>query len=140
MYLLIALAHAIPVLVVAAMGGSKVATGLTAAVMVAVGAFTGSPAYTAVDLVAVAVATWFGWKFLLSPNSRSKPTEPSVPGRLGSWARGALSTVLSVVAVLAVAGLAIIGYNRFLGECADSKLVRFNMTYEQCYAVHIKKR
>lgn len=137
MYLLIALAHAIPVLVVAAMGGSKVATGLTAAVMVAVGAFTGSPAYTAVDLVAVVVATWFGWKFLLSPNSRSKPTEP---GRLGGWARGALSTVLSVAAVLAVVGLAIIGYNRYLGECADSKLVQFNMTSEQCYAAHIKKR
>ncbi|NMQ07942.1 hypothetical protein E4Q08_23260 [Candidatus Accumulibacter phosphatis] len=58
--ILIALLHAVPVLVVGAVKRSKIWLAVTAMIAGVIGVVTGSPAYAAVDLLAVAVAFFRG--------------------------------------------------------------------------------
>ena len=58
MFLLIALAHAIPVLIAAAVAERRTTVIWTALTMIAIGVMTGNPAYAALDIIAVAAATW----------------------------------------------------------------------------------
>lgn len=58
MFLLIALAHAIPVLIAAAVAERRTTVIWTALAMIAIGVMTGNPAYAALDIIAVAGATW----------------------------------------------------------------------------------
>ena len=58
MFLLIALAHAIPVFIAAAVAEKRSSVIWTALVMIAIGVMTGNPAYAALDIIAVAAVTW----------------------------------------------------------------------------------
>ena len=68
MYLLIALLHAVPVFVVAAVTKSRAVTGFTAVLMACVGAVTGSPTYIFLDVVAVGVATIVSFGIVTGPS------------------------------------------------------------------------
>jgi hypothetical protein len=58
MYLLIALAHGLPVFIVALTFETKGVVLFSAALMIAFGVLTGNPAYAILDFVSVAVTTW----------------------------------------------------------------------------------
>lgn len=137
MYVLIALLHAVPVFAIAAITNSKFAIGLTAAVMACVGVFTGAPPYMLLDIAAVGVATWVGL-------STARPTSNTEPSQIGLFFAGMLKDGVSVVSAVVLVTVAIVGtaivYNRFFGDCADSKLVVMKMTFKECRATHTKKR
>ena len=140
MYLFIALLHAVPVFLVAAVSESKSATLATAVVMGAAGALTGSPVYTVLDILAVAATAWVCLQNIaVTPKSQTE-----TPSKLGLFFSGMLSDLVSGVLTIAVilGGLfaAIIFYNRVYGECADSKLQQMNMSFEQCRAMHTRKK
>jgi hypothetical protein len=58
MILIIALLHAIPIILVAALFNSRKAVWLAATVMSVVAMVTGASAYTAMDLIGVGLGTW----------------------------------------------------------------------------------
>lgn len=59
--LFIAALHAVPVVLIAVVSGSRVAVFVTACVSAAVGVLTGNPLYIAIDLIFVAFATYLTW-------------------------------------------------------------------------------
>jgi len=75
MVLLIALVPAVVVILIAVGTKSKTKTTVVALIVAALGIFTGNPAYTALDVVAVALAYWLAMSFL---GNTIKPAEPPV--------------------------------------------------------------
>ena len=140
MYLLIALLHAVPVFVVAAVTESKSATVITAVIMGAVGALTGSPAYIALDILAVVATAWV----CLQNNSSTSRSKNETPSKLGLFFSGMLSDLVSIVLTLSIAfgifGGAIIFYNRVYGDCSDKKLEEMKINFEQCRALKTRKK
>jgi len=140
MYLLIALLHAVPVFFVAAVTESKSATVITAVIMVAIGALTGSPAYIALDLLVVAVTAWICLQNT-TPTSNSKNTSPS---KLSLFFSGMLSDLVSIILTMSIAfgifAVAIIFYNRTYGACSDRKLQEMKVNFEQCRALQTRKK
>lgn len=101
--LLIALLHAIPVLVVGAVTRSKIWLIVTTMIAGFIGAVTGNPAYAAVDLLAVAVAFFVGISYInsqkpgVSKAPKLPPTMPEEKNEESSWT-GSVVTLI-VVAV-----------------------------------------
>jgi len=136
MVLLIALLHAVPVFVLAALTGNKTAIFFTAVLMGIVGLFTGSPAYLFVDVIAVTFAAW-----VCMTNITSSPNKKQ--SEVGIFFTGMLKDGISIVVTLGLVFVvllgAIMGYNRFYGDCADTKLVAMGLTWEQCRDIYRKK-
>lgn len=104
--ILIALLHAVPVLVVGAVKRSKIWLAVTAMIAGVIGVVTGSPAYAAVDLLAVAVAFFVGISYINSQKAvvpkapKLPPTMPEEKKEGASWT-GSVVTLIVVAAFLA---------------------------------------
>lgn len=98
MILLIAALHAVPILVVAGLTCRRRPTWIAAAVMAVIGAITGASPFTAADLLAVALATWFSMSRLPQDGQGGAPA-PAVQMRaLGQAAgRATKSLVIELV-------------------------------------------
>lgn len=135
MYLLIALLHGVPICLAAAVTRSKIATGVTCAIMIIIGILTGSPTYAALDILAVAGAMWLCFRTL--PPSVNATLE--APNKFVSVVLGVALTLVATIVLFVSLSAVIIVYNRFFGECADSELSLMNVTFEQCRAAHPRK-
>lgn len=108
---LIALVPAILVILVAVWTGSKAATILAASMAMLFGLFTGSPAYAALDLGAVAVATLFAWNTVsFQPRNPARKAAKAaeaaeVAKKLDALGDAALTTYLWIVGALCAIGL-----------------------------------
>jgi len=107
MVLLIALVPAVVVILIAVGTKSKTKTTVVALIVAALGIFTGNPAYTALDVVAVALAYWLAMSFLGNTIKPAEPpvvfpTAPPIPNVKESDS-GSLSPV-AVIAALGVFG------------------------------------
>jgi hypothetical protein len=131
MVLLIALLHAVPV-VLASLTGSRTITILVAVLSGIAGFLTGNPTYIAFDIGAVLLAT-----FVTMPESSGSP------GRWRAFFTGMFGDLVQVVVAVVVAvvliGGGVIYYNRVHGPCADDKLRVKNQTFQQCRAVEDAK-
>ncbi len=104
--LVIALLHAIPVLVVGVFTRSKIWLAVTAMIAGVIGVNAGNPAYAPVDLVAVAVAFFVGISYINSQKAvvpkapKLPPTMPEEKKEGASWT-GSVVTLIVVAAFLA---------------------------------------
>lgn len=127
MVLLIAIAHCIPVLLVAVLTNSRTTTTGVAVISAAAGALTGNPIYIALDVSAVAVAWWFCFQ-AITPSERKGKTARVVSG----FIEDVMSLVVGfgTLAAIFFGGLWI--YNTFFGVCSNTNLDRLKITDEEC--------
>ena len=140
MIFIIALLHAVPVFAVAMLFKRRGPVWISAVVMAVIGSATGASAYTGIDLAVVALATWLCVSNI--PVTAARTTSTSIGPTLATRATAAATRLISSLlrsalllgaVFLAFAG-AVIGYNRYYGECADSVLSQQRVTFEQCRA------
>lgn len=86
----IALLHAVPVFVIAALTKSKVALTVAAIIAGIIGVTTGNPAYAIADLIGIAVAFWLGIsrinrQKLAPPPQTEKPLPEAKKTNDSSW-------------------------------------------------------
>jgi hypothetical protein len=121
--ILIALLLAVPVVVVAALSQRRGPILATAVVMAIIGSVTGASAYTAVDLAAVAVATWLCLDSIPAVDTPKRPLL-NVPA-LKAWAigqvKGLLVFLLKCALVFAAVVLAIVVGIRVASHYAEKK-------------------
>ena len=106
--LLIALAPAVAVLLIAILSQRKRATIIAALVAAAVGLFTGNLVYAALDIAAVAGATWLAWRnvdfrqvpppVVKAPQSDVSPTNDK-PYANGTGSGGTITWLVIAIAV-----------------------------------------
>ncbi len=110
--ILIALLHAVPVLVVGAVKRSKIWLAVIAMIAGVIGVVTGSPAYAAVDLLAVAVAFFVGVSYINSQKA-VVPKAPKLPPTMPEEKKESSSWIGSILGLVVVAA--------FLTHKADQK-------------------
>ena len=125
--LLIAIAHSIPVLIVAALTNSRSTTTAVAVLSAAAGALTGNPIYIALDVGAVAIAWWFCFH-AITPSQRTSKAARVVSGLIEDVF--SLVVVFGTLAALFFGGLWI--YSTYFGTCSNANLARLNLTDAEC--------
>jgi multisubunit Na+/H+ antiporter MnhC subunit len=136
MYQLLALAHAIPVFIVAVSTNSKPAVIGTAIIMGLIGALTGSPLYIGLDLAAVSIGAWLSLTGISNTNSKPSNKPQSKAAYVAKGAANDLAQAIIIFAIcFAAIGAFVIIYNRFIGECSDSKIESMGISFQECRAL-----